>query len=277
MERMDNDTGELIMSAPGPMPAAIAAAIIAVKKGVKQLGSDERNQHGNYGYVSVDKFYERIGPLMANAGLAVMIDETDTEVRDSGRAGRDGAPISWLFASYALALVHESGVVAAPVRRSIALPINGPQTYGAAQSYIEKQFLRQIFKVPTGDRDADDTPQNDTPPAQRRSETRTAPEARPATTLPPQASQAAPGDPDARAEATKRYREIVNEIDSSTTAADLRAIREMPAWKICHDWIVKDRGEAVAEETMVGLVQRISRRAEMLAAEAGSNTRDYEV
>ena len=137
----------------------IAKAILAVKKQVKQLGVDERNEHGRYNYVSVDKFYDVIGKLMAEAGLALLIDETATEVKE----GKSGNP--WLFAQYDLSFMHETGAVSEPLRRSLALPINGPQTYGAAQSYIEKQFLRQIFKVPTGEKDADNTAQNDTPSA----------------------------------------------------------------------------------------------------------------
>jgi hypothetical protein len=90
---------------------------------------------------------------MAEAGLALLIDETESDVKD----GKSGNP--WLFAQYSLLFMHETGVVSASLRRSLAMPINGPQTYGAAQSYIEKQFLRQVFKIPTGEKDADDTAQ----------------------------------------------------------------------------------------------------------------------
>lgn len=140
-----------------PVPHQIARAIIVVKQQVKQLGTDEHNEHGRYNYVSVDKFYDHIGKLMASAGLALLIDETATEVKE----GKSGNP--WLFAQYDLSFMHETGAVSEPLRRSLALPINGPQTYGAAQSYIEKQFLRQVFKIPTGEKDADDTAQNDAP------------------------------------------------------------------------------------------------------------------
>lgn len=150
------------ISAAHDYPPEIAKAIIAVKKQVKQLGSDESNKHGGYAYVSVDKFYERIGKLMADAGLALLIDETESEIRPGGKEGN-----GWLFARYHLAFLHESGAVSEWLRRSLALPINGPQTFGAAQSYIEKQYLRQIFKIPTGEKDADDVAQTDTPPVKR--------------------------------------------------------------------------------------------------------------
>jgi hypothetical protein len=139
-------------------PAPIAKAIIAVKKQVKQLGTDDRNPHGGYSYVSVDKFYDSIGKLMAEAGLALLIDETGSDVKE----GSSGKP--WLFAQYSLSFLHETGVVSDPLRRSLALPISGPQAYGAAQSYVEKQFLRQVFKIPIGEKDADQIAPDDSPP-----------------------------------------------------------------------------------------------------------------
>jgi hypothetical protein len=139
-------------------PAAIGAAIIAVKKQIRQIGVDEKNPHGGYAYVSVDRMYQVIGPMMAEAGLALLIDEAEADIRESAK----GTP--WLFTRYALRFMHESGVVSPPLMRSCALPISGPQAFGAAQSYIEKQFLRQVFKVPTGEKDADMTAQNETPP-----------------------------------------------------------------------------------------------------------------
>jgi len=146
----------------GMMPAEIAKAIMQVKAQVKQLGADERNEHARYNYVSVDKFYAIIGPMMAEAGLALLINEAESEVRPSDK----GTP--WLFARYELTFLHESGAMSVlPMSRSLAMPINGPQTYGAAQSYIEKQFLRQVFKVPTGEKDADETEQGQSAPVGR--------------------------------------------------------------------------------------------------------------
>ena len=117
MDNFDSATGEVLAPA---MPPAIAAAIIAVKKQVKQFGADDRNEHGRYNFVSVDKFYERIGKLMADAGLALLIDETSTEVRASDKSGNP-----WLFCQYNLAFMHEGGAMSAPLRRSWAFPSAG--------------------------------------------------------------------------------------------------------------------------------------------------------
>ncbi len=224
-DTINPETGEVSTG----MPPAIAAAIIAVKKQIRQLGSDERNQHGGYSYVSVDKFYERLGPLMADADLALLIDETETEVRISDATDRDGKPrkTPWLFAQYSLAFMHGSGAISPPMRRSIAMPINGPQTYGAAQSYIEKQFLRQVFKVPTGEKDADETAQGEDAPARGRQTQGSGNGARNI----PRRPEAAPAPSDAAAEATKRWREIKASIDATDDPETLLRLSEWGAFK----------------------------------------------
>ena len=39
--------------------------------------------------------------------------------------------------------------------RSLRIQYTGPQTYQAAQSYLEKQFYKSLFSLATGDRDLD--------------------------------------------------------------------------------------------------------------------------
>lgn len=134
------------------MPQAIAEAISAVAGQVKKLGFDEKNEHGGYRAVSVDKFYTAIGPTMAEAGLFLLCTETKAELHEKNT---NKGPVTWLFTSYDLSFAHKSGCVSGALTRSCALPLTGPQAFGAAQSYIEKQFLRQVFKIPTGEKDAD--------------------------------------------------------------------------------------------------------------------------
>jgi hypothetical protein len=43
--------------------------------------------------------------------------------------------------------------------RTIYIQILGPQTFNAAESYCQKQFLRSLLKLPTGDMDLDTMPQ----------------------------------------------------------------------------------------------------------------------
>jgi hypothetical protein len=154
----DPDTGEILHTATGDhamMPGDIATAIVAVMAKMKAIGYDDKNQHGGYKYVSVDKFYDMVGRVMAAENLFIVIDEVASDVRE----GAKGNP--WLFARYELRFAHASGSVSAPLRRSLAQPISGPQTFGSAQSYVEKQFLRQVFKIPTGEKDADEVAQDE--------------------------------------------------------------------------------------------------------------------
>ena len=266
----DRETGEVMPGVlPGFMPPAIAAAIVAVKKQVKQLGADDKNEHGRYNFVSVDKFYERIGKLMAEAGLALLIDETVTDVRASDKSGNP-----WLFAQYDLTFMHESGALSHPLHRSIALPISGPQAFGAAQSYIEKQFLRQVFKVPTGERDGDaDGTATDGVAPESRNAARTAQERPSGGTRGYQRPQAAPAPSEAKAEATKRYKELRAEIDACMTTPapnGLDGFQGSPPWVACHKKIEEAEGsEDRADELMGMLTERIEKRRAMLLEPEG--------
>ena len=62
---------------PSRMPPEIAKAIVAVKAKVKMLGKEDENRFGKFKFVSVDQFYEMIGPLMAEAGLLIVTDEAE--------------------------------------------------------------------------------------------------------------------------------------------------------------------------------------------------------
>lgn len=262
------ETGE-ITDPPRAMPASVAAAIIAVKQKVKQLGHDDKNEHGRYNFVSVDKFYATIGKLMADVGLALLIDETATEIRASDKSGNP-----WLFVQYDLTFMHESGALAAPLHRSCALPINGPQTYGAAQSYIEKQFLRQVFKVPTGEKDADDTAQGEDAP-QGRNAGRTVQVSQSAARTGHQRQQAAPAPSADKEEATKRYKEIRAEIDASMTVPDVGALDGCPAW-VTMEGIVRKIEEPARADELIGLLRgRIAKRREMLVGETPQDDGAY--
>jgi hypothetical protein len=51
-----------------------------------------------------------------------------------------------------------------PIRRNQQVSATGPQSYGASEAYVEKYFLRNLFKIPTGELDADAEPQEGLPP-----------------------------------------------------------------------------------------------------------------
>jgi hypothetical protein len=157
-------------------PANLAAALCAVSAEVKQLGKSERNKFANYDFVSVDKFYAVVGALMAEAGVHCIPDCIESEVLpghvkyDKDGTERRGAPL--LRERWAFTLIHESGECAGPYHRTVTVPAEGAQAHGSSESYAQKQFLRGVFRVPTGDKDdADygDRPQHGVTSVQRKS------------------------------------------------------------------------------------------------------------
>ena len=147
------------------MPPEIAKAVIAVKKQIKALGKDQENKFARFKYVSVDKFYEVVGPMMAEAGLFTIVDEVSCAVEKRETQSDQGqikASI-WLTAQYDLTLFHESGAGYGPIHRAITVAATGPQAFGSGMSYVEKYFLRSLFKIPTGEEDADAESQDGVP------------------------------------------------------------------------------------------------------------------
>lgn len=145
------------------MSPTIAAAIVNVCRDVRQLGADDRNNHGGYNFVSVDKFYAAIGPVMAKYGLATLANVARSEVVES--VGDNGKVKSHLHTEWELFLIHEDGSMYGPVRRDVTVVAAGPQAYASAESFVTKYFLRSTFKIPTGDKDDADLHANDPIPA----------------------------------------------------------------------------------------------------------------
>jgi hypothetical protein len=138
-------------------PPAVAAAVVKVMASVKKLGKSDRNKFSGYDFVSVDSFLQALNPLCADAGLVILCDELEAEVMPGGEKpdGRGGTKRlgNQLRVKWAFTLIHESGEMSSPFRRSVSVPAEGAQAYGSAQSYALKQFMRGTFMVPTGDKD----------------------------------------------------------------------------------------------------------------------------
>jgi hypothetical protein len=143
------------------MPPEIAKAVIAVMREVKKLGKEGNNTFQRYKFTSVDQFYEALGPLMASHGLFDVAIERSSAV-DVREVADDKGNIkksAWLAVDVDFWLYHESGSSYGPIPRHIQVQATGAQSYASAQSYVEKYFLRNLFKVPTGDVDEIDTSQ----------------------------------------------------------------------------------------------------------------------
>ena len=126
-------------------PKVIANALFQIQEQVSTLGYDSDNNFANYRYVSIDKYYETIRPLMNDAGIMIIPDELESSISDDRKLYR---------AVYQFTVVHKDGAVwNFPIRRSITLPFTGAQSSGSALSYLEKIAMRTIFKINSGEKD----------------------------------------------------------------------------------------------------------------------------
>jgi hypothetical protein len=129
-------------------PPKLAAALVKISSEVKQLGKSEKNTFAKYDFVSVDKFYAIVGHLMAANGVHCIPDCVESEVTENMKTGKPLLRERWAFT-----LIHETGEVAGPFHRTVTVPAEGAQAHGSSESYAQKQFLRGVFRVPTGDKD----------------------------------------------------------------------------------------------------------------------------
>jgi hypothetical protein len=210
---INGQTGEVTESLPSRMPPEIAAAIIKVMKAAKLLGFDERNHHGGYNYVSIDKFLEVFRPPMAEAGLFAIVNEVEVAFRD-GAPNKDGKITQWAMPIYEVWLFHESGASWGPLRRHLAIPMTGPQTFAASGSFIQKALMRMLFMVPTGEKDADQVaPEDSGPRVTAFDPRRLAGENAPASRARPAVAQASPS----RDVAVAVYSRIRSDIRNATS------------------------------------------------------------
>ena len=129
-------------------PKVIANALFQIQEAVGTLGYDSDNAYAKYKYVSIDKYYDSIRPMMNDAGIMIIPDEMESSISDDRKLYR---------AVYQFTILHKDGAVwNFPIRRSITLPFTGAQSAGSALSYLEKIAMRTIFKINSGDKDSID-------------------------------------------------------------------------------------------------------------------------
>lgn len=131
---------------------------------VIQLGKSERNNFDGYNFVSIDKFLALVNPICSKHGLFPQASQTDVEMYEN--TNKSGGKSTWARFYFDIILYHSSGESLPPSKIMVAVPMNGAQASGSAQSYALKQFFRGMFMIPTGDKDDADfaaTEQHHTP------------------------------------------------------------------------------------------------------------------
>jgi len=106
--------------------------------------------------------------------------------------------------------------------------------------------------------------------AQGRKEARTAQGSPPAARIPPQRQQAAPAPSEVQADASKRWKELRDAIDASTTLDDLDGIAGCPAWVACAEKIAAiDGSQEKSDQMMAMLADRIEGQRQYLLGATG--------
>lgn len=135
-------------------PKQIAEAIVKVMGEVKTLARDGRNTYEGYNFTSVDAFYDFVRPLCAEAGIFLVVDLESSSTLDIERETKNGPKTTkYLVLSYLIKIAHEAGEASDPVRREVMVVASGPQSYAAADSFVTKYFMRNLFQIPTGEAD----------------------------------------------------------------------------------------------------------------------------
>ena len=129
----------------------IAAALAAAVGEVRILGKSERNKFDGYNFVSIDKFLELVNPICAKHGLFPLVSQDEIELYEN--VNSKGGKATWARFYFSISLHHSTGESIGPVKSMVAVPMNGAQASGSAQSYALKQFFRATLMIPTGDKD----------------------------------------------------------------------------------------------------------------------------
>lgn len=130
---------------------SVFEAVAACVPEVRTIGKSDRNKFDGYDFASIDKFLALVGPICGRHGLFPMVNLTGTELYENQNS--KGGKAMWCRFSYTITLYHSSGEHLPETPIMVAVPMNGAQASGSAQSYALKQYFRSLFMIPTGDKD----------------------------------------------------------------------------------------------------------------------------
>lgn len=118
-----------------------------------RLVKDEVNPFAKFRYVGIDAYYEVVPRAAAKHGIWWTSREVGTPKFLPAAKGNMVYQVTYefciLFKGDDERYLNDIDVI------TIVHPVQGAQTAGAARSYAEKLFMRNLFKIPTGEEDAD--------------------------------------------------------------------------------------------------------------------------
>lgn len=158
-----------------PIPASIVQALCQIMVTVEAVKKSAFNEHGKYKFSSTDDIYAALSRKMGECGIICMaleercdIKRIEAPIKERGAIVRDkdGNPamqtVQWAHIEYSFVWATTKDTwTDRRAKRTIYIQVTGPQTFQAAQSFIEKAYYRSTFKIPSGDMDLDSMPQAD--------------------------------------------------------------------------------------------------------------------
>lgn len=139
----------------GAKELSVSERVCAAKAEIGAVAKNGYNKHGGYQHATIDDVYEAVRLILAKHNLDLKLDISESQISESAK----GTP--WVHVKAAIGFDGEE-----PQRRPMSLPVNGPQTFEAINSYLSKQYIRARFQIPTGEYDEADMTK-DNPPADK--------------------------------------------------------------------------------------------------------------
>jgi hypothetical protein len=128
------------------MPKTIAKAIFETARAIEPLVKLDSASFAKFSYVSIDDYYDKVATVAREHGLL-------WRIRDAAFTVEAGE--IFIF-TYTIDLFTEAGEMFENYDHiNVPHKMQGAQTCGSARSYAEKVFMRTLFKVVTGEPDAD--------------------------------------------------------------------------------------------------------------------------
>lgn len=169
----DGGTGDYRVT---PVPGSIVTGICKIKATVEALKKSQFNDHGRYKFSSTDDLYAAVARKMGEVGLTCLALEDKCEIVKTQKPMRENKAlvkdkdgnlvmetVQWAHIRYQFVWSTTTETWTDPRNaRTVFVQVTGPQTFQAAQSFVEKAYLRSAFKVPSGDMDLDGMPQAET-------------------------------------------------------------------------------------------------------------------
>ena len=206
------------MRDPEPIPASIVKALCKVQSSIEAVSKTQFNKQGGYKFASADDIYAAVARKFGEAGLLIYpMEMSAPEIKRVEKTDKQTGAVTvsqWGQFCFGYMLATEDASWFDPRScRTIFIQILGPQTFNAAESYCQKQYLRALLKLPTGDMDLDSLPQSEDEDTQVRMMRRN-----------PKSSSAAKKDG-----TDKTFNQIRAEVVSASSREVLQHIREIYA------------------------------------------------